>query len=511
MKRYLLPAILLTVPVATRAQETLYLKNGATISVQSGAVLTVKGDVTVENGATLTNQGTIHIGSLAAPGTGHWTDHNTVPGTYGAGKLVFNGAGTQTIKTPHTLERIEVNTGALQLLGDVESKKWYLHRGIVHTGAYKVIVTEPAALAVEAAPGNPNYQIGWVHGTMRRYVTPATVNGYVFPVGANDRSNPALLNQLSAAPLTGITYIDMSHTPKQGTDAGLYVREGYPVYLSIAPEGVWNIMANANPTGGKFDLDLYFNGFSGLTDNHFGILQRPAGSANGADWVLPTGSTLPDPNTPGVTLADGYATRKGLTSFGQFGIGLTSSALPVTLVDFRARRLNATRVQLNWETATEQNNRGFEVERREQQTAFRTIGFVASLAAGGNSNQLLRYLYEDANPHKGITYYRLKQIDNDNRATYTLIKAVRGTHEGGVTVLLWPNPNKGQFSIRLDGGNEQKTAHITDLNGKVVQRIQLNHSSPATVSGLVAGAYIVTIPDAFGSGEHFQEKVIVIR
>jgi hypothetical protein len=175
-------------------------------------------------------------------------------------------------------------------------------------------------------------------------------------------------------------------------------------------------------------------------------------------------------------------------------------------------RLDPATVQLNWETATEQNNKGFEVERRWQsETAFRVIGFAPSLATGGNSNLLLRYHYADPNNYTGITYYRLKQIDLDNRSTYTLIKAVKGTGEAGVTVIMWPNPNKGQFSIRMDGNTKRLPAFITDMNGRVVQQLSIYENTPVNINGLSAGTYIVSIPDAFGKDEAFREKVLVVR
>lgn len=495
-----------------QAQDALYVKNGATITIQNGAVITVKGNVTLENGSTLANQGIIYVGGSPSLGAGHWTDLSATGGNYGAGRFIFDGTINQKISTPYTFSRLDMNGISLELFSNISAQKWYLQKGTITTGAYAAIVADPAAAAVEADPANPGFTQSWINGALRRYITPASVNGYQFPVGNIVRSNTATLTNMSSDPLTGINYIEARFIPKPGTDAGLMVSEGHATYVSIAPEGVWNISADAVPTGGKYDLALYFNGFSGLSDNLFGILQRPLASTNGADWVSPAGSILPSPGTPGKTVADGFAARNGLTGFGQLGLGLTATALPVTLVDFRAQRLHATLVQLNWETATEQNNRGFDVERRWQtESAFKAIGFVPSLATGGNSNLLLRYQYADANPYNGVTYYRLKQIDLDNRANYTLIKAVKGTGQGGVTVLMWPNPNKGQFSIRMDGNTKRLPAIITDINGRVIQQVYINENTPVNIYGLSAGAYIVSIPNAFGSGEDFREKVLVVK
>lgn len=496
---------------AVYAQDALYVRNGAVITVQNGAVITVKGNMTLENGSTLVNQGIIYIANNT-PGTGNLTDLSVVGGNYGTGRFVFNGTTNQTISTPYTFSRLDINGGSVELLSNISAQKWYLQKGYITTGSYAAIVTDPSAAAVEADPTNPGFSQSWINGTLRRYITPASITGYQFPVGNTTRSNLATLTNMSSNPLTGLTWLDISFAPKPGTDAGLLVTEGGTTYVSIAPEGVWNISADAAPTGGKYDLLLYFNGFSGLMDNSFGILQRPLASTNGADWVRPAGSTLQPLGTPGKTVADGFAARNGITSFGQFGISLTAAALPVTLIDFRALRLNPASVQLTWETATEQNNKGFDVERRWQnETAFKVIGFAPSLAAGGNSNLLLRYQYADLNNYTGVTYYRLKQIDLDNRSTYTLIKAVKGTGEAGVTVVMWPNPNKGQFSIRIDGNTKRLPAFITDMNGRVVQQVSIYENTPVNINGLSAGTYIVSIPDAFGNGEAFREKVLVVR
>lgn len=495
-----------------QAQDALYIKNGAAITIQNGAVVTVKGNVTLENGSTLANQGIIYVGGSPTLGAGHWTDLSATGGTYGPGRFIFDGSINQQISTPYAFSRLDMNGTSLELFSNISAQKWYLQKGYITTGSYAAIVTDPAAAAVEADPSNPGFTQSWINGALRRYITPASVTSYQFPVGNTTRSNLAALTNMSSHPLTGISYIEARFIPKPGTDAGLMVTEGGATYVSIAPEGVWNISADAAPTGGKYDLLLYFNGFSSLSDNLFGILQRPLASTNGADWIRPAGSTLQPAGTPGKTVADGFAARNGLTSFGQLGIGLTATALPVTLVGFNARRLHASLVQLNWETASEQNNRGFEVERRWQsETQFKVIGFASSLAPGGASSQLLRYQYADANPYHGVTYYRLKQVDLDNRGTYSLIKAVNGTGQGSVTVLMWPNPNKGQFSIRIDGNTKRLPATITDINGRVVQQLSIYENTPVNVNGLSAGTYIVSIPDAFGPGESFREKVLVIR
>ena len=320
------------------------------------------------------------------------------------------------------------------------------------------------------------------------------------------------MDNLVSSPLNNLTYIDVSFGPKPGNDIGLAVTENGQPYISVNAGGVWYLTPDATPTSGTYDLLLYFNGFTTLADNSFAILKRANSSNSAADWVSPAGSILPANNQPGRILSSGYARRNNLNSFSQFGIGQLSGALPVTLVDFDAKRLTRQKVQVNWQTVFEQNNLGFDVERRlDGESAFTTIGFAPTKALNGNSSSQIDYSFADANGYSGISYYRLKQIDRDTRYTYTHIKAVKGMGETQVSVLLYPNPNYGQFSVRLDGVNKAYDAIITDMGGKVIRQLRLTNSNNISINGLSAGTYLIRIPDVFGPGESFTEKVLVVK
>jgi len=99
--------------------------------------------------------------------------------------------------------------------------------------------------------------------------------------------------------------------------------------------------------------------------------------------------------------------------------------LPVELTSFTAN-VNQNIVELNWQTATEVNNYGFEIERTagspqssvgsQSQNTWEKIGFIQG---HGNSNSQKNYSFIDENPSDGIVTYRLKQIDNDGKFTYS--------------------------------------------------------------------------------------------
>lgn len=91
-------------------------------------------------------------------------------------------------------------------------------------------------------------------------------------------------------------------------------------------------------------------------------------------------------------------------------------ALPVELTSFTANVIGPSAL-LNWQTATEVNNYGFDVERRVQNADWQKIGFVQG---HGNSNSTKNYFFTDrAITSSGKYYYRLKQIDFDGQFEYS--------------------------------------------------------------------------------------------
>jgi hypothetical protein len=104
-----------------------------------------------------------------------------------------------------------------------------------------------------------------------------------------------------------------------------------------------------------------------------------------------------------------------------------SNSIPVELTSFTAI-VSTGKVVLNWVTATELNNSGFQIERRktkdERSEEWVSIGFVNG---NGTSTETHTYSFADQNPTAGISYYRLKQIDFDGSFEYSNIVEVNLT------------------------------------------------------------------------------------
>jgi hypothetical protein len=512
MKKYILSLAYLIFSLLACCQEVMKLQNGAVLSVQPGAEITLFGGITLDNGSTLQNNGIVRLKQFGESGVADFFDNTITAYSYGSGRCIFNGPGGHTVYSNNIFGRIDVDAADFTITSTLTANKWFLSNGKINTGNNIAVVLGTAASDLEASGVNTNFVNSFFNGRLRRYINPATENSYQFPIGGSSTSNMAELNNLSAAPLTGIQYLDVSFAPKAGTDAGLIATENGAQYVSVNNGGVWHLVPDNAPVSGKFDLKLFFTGFNSLSDNSFGILQRPDVSADASEWMVPAGSSLNPPNGAGRLVSDNYALRKDISVSGQFGIGQLSAALPVTLTNFDARRLSKLNVYVSWETTTESHNKGFAIERRtENETSFSKTGFVNSKAPNGNSNTILNYEFADNNGYSGITYYRLKQTDLDDREYYSVIKAVKGLNGNGVSVMLWPNPNQGQFSIKIDGNNGKKDAIITDLQGRNIKRIEITGNQQINISGLTAGTYILTIPNAFGDNENFKEKILVIR
>jgi hypothetical protein len=114
----------------------------------------------------------------------------------------------------------------------------------------------------------------------------------------------------------------------------------------------------------------------------------------------------------------------------------TESILPIELLSFYLNVENNS-VLLNWETASENNNKGFEIQRKSDNTNWETIGWQ-----DGNGTTSINKLYNfiDNQPYLGNNYYRLKQIDFDNTFNYTNILVANFRLSNNV--IAYPNPFK---------------------------------------------------------------------
>jgi hypothetical protein len=167
-----------------------------------------------------------------------------------------------------------------------------------------------------------------------------------------------------------------------------------------------------------------------------------------------------------------------------------SVPLPVQLLNFNAINENNEYVFLKWQTALEENNDHFDVERSSDGTHFDKI---LTVKAVGNSTTLQSYSAADNTVVRGINFYRLKQVDTDGHATYSEVKMVK--FGVGVAPLVYPNPVSAVLTA-LPGSELIREIVIYNVQGRAVQ-FAMGNSTEApmkvNISLLPAGVYFLKV------------------
>lgn len=172
----------------------------------------------------------------------------------------------------------------------------------------------------------------------------------------------------------------------------------------------------------------------------------------------------------------------------EYILGSSGFALPVTMISFEARKLNASTAQLTWKTATEFNNKGFEVQRSFDGNYFTVISFVNS---AGNSDVLKEYRITDVPGRTGRVYYRLKQVDLNGNGKLSNIVSVLFSQEE--IIKIYPNP--AQRQVTIEGADQYNRVQLLDAAGKLVKE-QLNsgqHLLTMNLDGLRSGMYLLRL------------------
>jgi hypothetical protein len=182
--------------------------------------------------------------------------------------------------------------------------------------------------------------------------------------------------------------------------------------------------------------------------------------------------------------------------------------LPVTFKSFTAVRTSQSLVVLRWETATESNCYGFAIQRNMGNNNWQTIGFVSSKAINGNSEGPLSYTYTDMNNSKGITQYRIQQIDLDGRSRFSDIRAVRGFGQSP-KILVYPNPSvEGRVYVTFEEKEGIRDAILVDGRGQTIRQWKGVSGNTLVIENLSSGMYYLKVLTR-GTGEQVVEKIII--
>ncbi|MDO7873390.1 BNR-repeat neuraminidase N-terminal domain-containing protein [Hymenobacter sp. ASUV-10] len=413
--------------------------------------------------------GTAPVRNLTIQGTGTLTTANSgtmldIKGNFvTAGVASFTaGTGTMTSFSGATAQAIGSGTyynvaisgsgaTAKSLGGDVVvNNNFDLTNGMLDSNGHELQLNSTTGSFVGA-------------GTSHYVVTNANLAGHVrinnvgptgrasatFPIGTTTTYTPATLTN------TG----DLDYFVGSVKDGISLQGTGTSMTTGVVGK-TWDI-AEGTAGGSNATLTLQWNAADERSFNRTSaaIVHYENGAWNGQCYTCYAAAAGSDPYT---------LSRSNITTFSPFAVQDNTKPLPVELTRFEAVR-NGGNAILNWNTATEKNNAGFEVQVSTNGSSFRKLQFVEPASA--NSNSPRSYVYNDVEAGKtGLRYYRLRQVDLDGKASFSPVRTVDFGKLDGTSLTAMPNPFSAQLMLNV----QTRTASpatlltVTDATGRTI-------------------------------------------
>lgn len=348
------------------------------------------------------------------------------------------------------------------------------------------------------------------------------ISGTSFERGSSAVSAKSGTRSGSFAWVTGLVgnYVDNSetylYTPNYNfTAAGTYTLrfyakntfeigwDGYRVEYSINEGATWLPLATTTSAG-------WYDYANTSTDRPFPQNEAFFNSTNSTYTLKSYATTALQGNNKVcfriVFKSDASSNAAGLTIDDFEILGPVNPALPVDLISFTGKRLDAGNVALNWSTASEKNAFEYEVERSfSWGGTFETMGKVK---AKGNSRIKTTYTFADKNDYAHNSYYRLKMVDNDGTFEYSNIIVVAGIKETTQRLVqsVVPTNTSKTFMIRAQS-SLPLTLTIVNNTGQQVRQHKVESGWIVDCSELPTGIYYFRFASAEGDTQ--IEKVFV--
>ncbi len=189
--------------------------------------------------------------------------------------------------------------------------------------------------------------------------------------------------------------------------------------------------------------------------------------------------------------------------------------MPVELISFNSS-VKKNDVSLSWKTGSEQNNKGFGIERKTINGSWNEVGFVNGK---GNSNTEQSYNFENKDISSGSYNYRLKQTDyNGNYKYFNLNGAVSISTPSKYAVSQnYPNPFNPVTKIDYEVASDSKVKiSVFDITGRELQTL-LNERKPAgyysltfNAENLSSGTYFYRVIADEGNQKFAETKKMIL-
>jgi hypothetical protein len=351
--------------------------------------------------------------------------------------------------------------------------------------------------------------------------------GNIWPFGQGQAANylgrKVVTNgtgKMSFLPFTGQAIFPVAHTTNLGSNympirinntagpaEGFSVRAADNVQFAYNPNlfktntSTW-LIDEETPGGNTAVLSFQWD--KSASEIGFVLNDAQAAHFDGNNVNLVTGT----PNNPD-NICETFVTAP-VTQFSPWSIFSPFVPLPVSLINFNATLINK-KIALNWSTATETNNDRFEIERSVDGINFNKIGQVKGK---GNSMLITDYNYDDdVKGINGSIFYRLKQIDLDEKFAYSPIKSVTITAEK-ILVNIGPNPFIDQIKINVNANKAGKMViRLLNNNGQAVITAKyatkqgVNELKLNSLSNLPKGLYTLELTDVEGNNSKIYKLI----
>ncbi len=219
-------------------------------------------------------------------------------------------------------------------------------------------------------------------------------------------------------------------------------------------------------------------------------------------------------------------TTRGMNSFSDYALTDQTSPLPVELCSFTASVINR-QADLVWETCSELNNKGFDIERRAYNSvskSYNTWEKISFVNGHGTTNEHNVYNYSDRKLTTGKYQYRLKQVDLNGNFEYhnlnTPSDVIIGSPKAAELFQNYPNPSnptsKVDFQIPF---SSKVTLKVYDISGKEVASLVDKdmdggfYTAEFNGSNLASGVYFYRLTASAGDGNSFTKtmKLILVK
>lgn len=274
--------------------------------------------------------------------------------------------------------------------------------------------------------------------------------------------------------------------------------DAYPWAVAAGDSGTYLTTNTHGQTWVIKNLNVDYNFNAACFGNQLNVfLLTGRGNIYKAGFLAPTISTVYE-NTDSIYFSSISAKGMGSITIGAYNDiafrHYTNLQIPVELTSFTAQNADG-KILLSWNTATETNNRGFEIQKSFNNKDWLDIGFISG---SGTSTEPAAYSFTDNYPSRGTLYYRLRQIDYDGRAE--ILQQIEVPFETAYELEQnYPNPFNPVTEISYSIPYTGKVALIVyDALGREVAVLVNREQTP--------GRYTVSFDaSAFASGIYFYK------